>query len=269
MNTDKMRLQISRDLTGVGTLAHALRVEAWHRYADAEIPGGDALVMIGPVATMDVWAAQIDTAEARYFAGDADWIEVEDRDSDPVPPLLMLAGWEDIMRAERGGGTDLRATIDRAIAYFRGSLDWMLGETEGVPNFLPVEEFARELGHLRARLESVLHDGIRLDRGVPCMTCSTALVKEWGADTRGTDDRWHCRTCDEWSTVDQYNLAVKAAVRAVAPALTATDMEDEYRVPAATLRLWVHRGDVRKRGKSPSGRTLYSVADTLARRDEG
>lgn len=267
VKTDKLRLQILRDLSSVDTLSHALRVEAWHRYADSEIPGGDALVMIGPVATMTTWSFQIDAAEARYFDGLADWLAVEDRDSDPIPPLLMLAGWEDIVRAERGTPTDLRATIPRAIAYFRDAVDWMLGDVDGRANFLPVTEFARELGQLKSRLEAVLHEGDRLDKGAPCMTCSQPLVKEWGLDEKR--DRWHCRTCDQWSTVDQYRLAVKAGARAVAKALTATDMETEYRVSASTLRVWVHRGEVRKRGKNQSGRALYDVGDVLAKRNEG
>jgi hypothetical protein len=257
-----LRLQLARDLRAICELHAHLADEAAHRAASKDLPGGDALVMLGPAANLETWAWQIDQAETAYFAGATDqWLEVYDQDNDPPPVLLVLAYWEDKVRDERNQPTDLRATVRRSADYLLGQLD--LRSTE----YLGVEELATDLRNLRTRLESVLHDGIRLDRGVPCMNCGTLLVKIWGQATDGTDDRWHCSTCETWSNVEQYKLAVKYAARAHAKGLTATDMEDEYRVPAGTIRVWAHRGLVKKRGRDASGRQLYDVADTLATRD--
>lgn len=264
-----LRVVIAQRLSEIVRLCGALRVQAWHCHDDKDIPGGDALVMIGPVATMSVWEEQIERAEDAYFDGLAPWLAVEDRDSDPTPPLLVLAGWEDVVRDEREQPTRRRATIDGAVTYLRHQLDWLVGDDDvsGEPLFPAVDALVRDLGRLQTRLENVLHDGIRLDRGVPCMTCGTLLVKVWGVDATGKGDRWHCKPCHEWSTIEQYNLAVKAAARAHRAALTGTEMEEQYRVPHSTLRVWVHRGEVRRRGRDGSGRTLYDVADTLAKRD--
>lgn len=257
-----LRLQLARDLRAITDHHAQLADEAAHRAASKDLPGGDALVMLGPAANLETWAWQIDRAETAYFDGRTDqWLEVYDQDSDPPPVLLVLAYWEDKVRDERNQPTDLRATVERAADYLRGQLDYL------VDDYLAVGELARDLSQLRHRLEAVLHDGIRLDRGVPCMNCGTLLVKIWGDATDGSDDRWHCSTCETWSNVDQYMLAVKYAARAHAKGLTATDMQDEYLVPAGTVRVWAHRGDVKKRGRDASGRQLYDVQDTLDMRD--
>lgn len=159
-----LRLNIAQDLREVKQLCLELRVEAWHRSADKVMPGGDALVMIGPVANMGDWEERVAYAEFRYFADRADWVELDDDDTDPEPPLLLLAHWEDLVRAERGTPTDLRATIERAADYLYDSLDWMLSFDEyGDARFLAVDDFARRLSQMRARLEAVLKEGTRFD----------------------------------------------------------------------------------------------------------
>lgn len=262
---DDLRLKIAQELTTITTLYTHLAVEALHRPANEAglyIPGGDATVMAGPAANLEAWENQVEAAEVAYFAGgDIPWLDISDQDSDPPPALLVLAYWEDRIRAERNQPTDLTATVHRAADYLRGQLDYL------VDSFIAVDELTRDLRNLRTRLETVLKDGIRPDRGVPCMTCGTLLVKTWGQATDGSQDKWHCSTCQTWSNHEQYKLAVKYAARAHAKGLTAPDMEDEYRVPAGTVRVWAHRGDVKKRGRDASGRQLYDVADTLAMRD--
>ena len=267
--TDDLRLKIARELTTITTLYADLHTEALHRPANSAglyIPGGDALNMLGPAANLTEWDEQVEAAEWQYFTRKAlgkpaQWLDIADMDSDPPPPLLVLAWWEDRIRQARNQPTDLRATIGRATDYIRGQLDWIVDE------YLDADFLLRDLRQLRLRMESILHEGIRPDRGVPCMYCDTLLVKIWGEDVDGKDDQWHCSTCGIWSNEEQYRQAVKYAARAHAKGLTAPDMAEEYRVPAGTVRVWAHRGLVRKRGKDASGRQLYDVADTIAMRD--
>lgn len=256
-----LRLTLARDLRAILNHHNQLADEAAHHYANKELPGGDALVMAGPAANLEAWEWQLDQAERAYFNGQADWADLADQDSDPPPVLLILADWEDKIRTTRNQPTDLKATVQRATDYLLNNLDYIVND------YLPVEELAHDLRALRARLENVLHDGIRPDRGVPCMTCGTLLVKIWGDATDGTDDRWHCSTCETWSNVEQYKLAVKYAARSHAKGLTASDMFDEYRIKPGSLTGWASKGLVKKRGKDASGRQLYDVADALAQRD--
>ena len=166
--TDDLRLRndLATVLRAIVDLYGNLEDEAAHRYASKDMPGGDALVMLGPAANLAAWENQIDTAERLYFEGRAAWIELDDLDTDPAPPLLVLASWVDIIREERGQPTDLRATVKREADYLVRSLDWI------VENFLPVDELARDLSALRGRLEAVLKDGTRFD------TSATACFKD-------------------------------------------------------------------------------------------
>lgn len=262
----ELRISLPRDLRAIRTMHADLKAEAFHRAASKDLPGGDAMVMLGPAANLTEWEEQVEAAEMVYFARrsqgrPAKWLEIEDNDGDPPAPLLVLAWWEDRVRLEANQPTDLRATIDRAIDYLLGKLDFICDE------YLDAQHLAKDIHQLKMRMEAVLHDGIRLDRGVPCMYCGTLLVKIWGDNIDGSDDKWHCSTCEIWSNQDQYTQAVKYAARAQSKGLTASDMAEEYRVPIGTLRVWAHRGLVKKRGKDPSGRQLYDVADTLAMRD--
>lgn len=259
-----LRLSIATHLTSVERLIRNLEDEALHRYADKEYPGGPAMTMLGPVANVEAFNyRQLSELMGRTYAGSG----ADDLDSDPAPPLLVLAGWAEVVAEERGDDRQQRATVEREAKYLRDVLDWITGtNADGDPYFLAADELDRDLGILVRRLEGVLHDGVAVDRGVPCMRCGKALVKVWGSSDEA--DRWHCRTCDEWSSVDQYNLAVKAAHRANADRLNATDMLAQYRIKPGSLTGWASKGLVHKRGKDGSGRILYDVAEAKAQRDK-
>lgn len=263
--SDRLRVGIPRDLREIRRLYASLGDEALHRADDSsDIPGGDAMHLMGPAANLEAWGHRYMRAEDEGMTTDTNYA-YDQVDSD-THPLLILATWEDAVREERDQPTDLRATVERASEYLLGALDWMLSDDEyGSARFLAVTELAADLRKIRARLESVLHDGIRPDRGVPCMTCGTDLVKVWGEDEDA--DRWRCRPCDTWSTHEQYMQAVRADYLREADRLTATDMEAAHRIRPGTLRVWAHRGDVHKRGKDDSGRTLYDVAEAVSCRD--
>lgn len=255
---DRTRLRIARDLRQIERMYADLEIEALYQSDDHLFPGGDALNLAGPVANVEAWQHRYEMAEAHGFGRGQDYaddqVDVDDH------PLLVLATWEIAIREERDQPSDLRCTIARAAHYIAGSVEWMIAA-----NFGGLEQLLRELSRVRARLEAVLHDGIRHTRGVPCMTCGQALVLVYGASE--SLDRWRCRECDEWSTPEQYMLAVKADYRANAEALTASDIEEAYRVKPGTLRQWAARGEVAKRGRDASGRALYAVSDVLRMRD--
>lgn len=268
-DTDRLRLLMAKDLTAIVSMYEDLEAEAINRADQASedvMPGGDALNMLGPAANLQAWEHRYETEEGRgTTVGRADYAadQVDHEDH----PLLVLASWEDVVRDERGQPTDLRATVQRAADYLRDAMDWMLAtDDDGQIRWLPLDALVRDLRRVRGRLESVLHDGIRDDRGVPCMYCGRPLTKVW-ADA-AENDRWHCQPCNLWSTPEQYDLAVQADFRATSDRLNATDMHLQYRIRPGTLTAWASRSLVRKRGRDASGRQLYDVNDALEQRDK-
>lgn len=53
--SEDLGLSIARSLTAIVILYRDLEDEALHKFADKEMPGGDALVMLGPVANMEAY----------------------------------------------------------------------------------------------------------------------------------------------------------------------------------------------------------------------
>lgn len=265
----KMRAQIGADLHDIESLYVDLWAEAIYRADDKEMPGGEAMNLLGPVANMEAWEHRYEAAEEKALEDDAQLpAYINDQLDAEIHPLSVLAGWVDVIRDERDQPTDLRATVAREAAYLRNNIDWMFTEDEyGDAVFIQRDALARDLRRVRTMLENVLRDGVRTDKGVPCMRCGYALTKDWG--DHEDHDRWHCQSCDEWSTVEQYRFAVMNHWRSESPKLTATDMETQYRIKPGTLRVWVNRGNVRKRGKDDSGRIMYDVEDAVKQRDKG
>lgn len=257
-------LDIAQSLTAIVVLWRDLEDEALHRYADKELPGGDALVMLGPVANMEAYGyRQLSEMMGRTNAKGGE----DDDFTDDAPPLLVLAGWTEVIRAERALEPERkRASVTREADFIRASIDWMLVEDEnGTPNFMPADELARELRRVVARLENVLKAGERDDKGAPCMKCGHAQIKVWGAEAHA--DRWHCKTCGLWPTPDEYNLSVRQNYLKESKRLNATDMLEQYRIKQGTLTGWASKGLVARRGKDGSGRILYDVDQAVAQRD--
>jgi hypothetical protein len=280
----RTRLQIGQDLTAIEDIYARLRAEAYHHAGDSEIPGGTAMVMLGPRADIETWNYIQLSAEAgrlHYGTNDhASSIEVDAIKRDGTePPLSFLAGWVDIIRTQRAQPTGPHhATLDTEISYLRGALDWITSVDHDTqkPWWDDADNFAEQLHNVRRTLEEVLREGEQRDTGAPCLdeTCEgTRLVKEWaGTKDRplpATFDAWVCPKCKRRYTAREYVLFCKQAGRLYADRLHETDMLEVYRVQPGTLRKWVQRGHVRKRGRDYSGRTLYDVADTLKQRDAG
>lgn len=262
--SEDLGLSIARSLTAIVILYRDLEDEALHKFADKEMPGGDALVMLGPVANMEAYNYRQLSELMGRTNGKGGY---DDPCTDDAPPLLVLASWHDVVRQERGlPDSEKRATITREADGIRASIDWMLAENEhGTPNFMPADELARDLHRVVYRLERILKAGEQRDRGAPCMECYEPLVRDYG-DTRD-EDRWYCRPCDAWSTIDQYNLAVRTNYLETSPTLNATDMFIQWRIKAGSLTAWATKGIVTKHGKDQNGRILYDVKQACDQRD--
>ena len=280
-NADVERINIARDLSAIEDAYLRLRVEAYHHHDDPDIPGGEPMVMLGPRADVEAWGyVQISAMMGRLdgsmtpkqgaFGERKRDIELKAIVALGVePPLSFLAGWVDIIRAERGQQrTKAWATIGGEVDYLRNAIDWILAtDDDGAPWWLPAEDFARQLEHVRKALDHALGLHEQRDTGAPCLTHGGAYVKRWGDAVDESDDRWWCERGKHAATEEDYRYANLQLRRQFADRLTSTDMEAEYRIEQSTLRTWAQRGCVPKRGKDDSGRLLYDVEAAKALRD--
>lgn len=254
---DRTRIKIAQLLTTIVTLYEQLEGEAYEHHDDRDFPGGEALNYAGPVADLAIWQRRYDLSDQKT----QDWM-VEDTVKSDEHPLLVLASFEDDIRAMLNQPTDLTATVRRAADYIRNHLDDIVPEGA----YLQIGRLVADLRKTRHTLEEVLKAGIRDDKGVPCMGCRSPLVKVWGEDEE--HDRWHCPTCDEWSTHEQYMLVVRADYLVNAEWLTAEDLSTTWRIPLGTIKSWSSRGQIEKKINVDTGRMVYRVATAKRLRDE-
>lgn len=176
--------KIDDDLLDIQASYAALHTEALEAGHDgrlaaaAPIPGGDAQVLIGP--TVRVLGVRYSPTLAK-----------DHHPKDPLPPLAVLAVWEDTYRTfldhngvsrpprtarwgQKIAGTR-RATIGSAIEYLRTQLPYIAQRNDG-PDFLA---FTRQIRSLRAQLEHARHDEREPERGVECFECGDQLVRRF------------------------------------------------------------------------------------------
>lgn len=160
---------VREDLTEIADLCRGLRRQAVEAeglsWASARIPGAAAMVLMGP--SVD----PVQSGRALRYR----------HPSDPIPPLIVLARWEETWAGWLGQTRD-RTTITRAIGYLDQHLtriaqtttSWVDGVLVVPPEFT---EFARDIGKLRAQLERVLHDESDDEQGISCFECGHQLVR--------------------------------------------------------------------------------------------
>lgn len=156
-----------------------------HLVAAARIPGGNAAVLHGPMV-------RFDQLRVGRGYGLAEMVKVH-HPKDPIPPLAVLAQWEDMYRAwfdhDRGHRTPadvatwLGAPVDRAsvagaVRYLTGQLDHM-ANGPAVHNGPDWVAFTKQIRTLRAGLEHALHDEQEPERGVECFECGDQLVRRF------------------------------------------------------------------------------------------
>lgn len=191
---------VREDLAEIGELCRGLRRQAVDAeglsWASARIPGAAAMVLMGPTVQLD------QVRMSREYS-------IDHRTRDAVPPLAVLARWQEVwagwlgvtpipdttpgvaqalelQATLRAGWLGLqvgdRATITRALGFLDRNLTriaqattgWVDGTLVASPEF---PEFARDLGKLRAQLERVLHDESDDDGGIACFECGHQLVR--------------------------------------------------------------------------------------------
>lgn len=146
--------QVARDLTAIIDLTASLIDEAVHKADDHDLPGGVAMVALGPVASPEAW-------ENMYEAGEhlgRDVTHVLDEIENEAPVLQTLLFWSEAWRVEHNWQTDQRPTIVSEASFIRHCLDWAWG------NEVHFEDFARDMGDARRGLENLLHAGQRHQR---------------------------------------------------------------------------------------------------------
>lgn len=168
---------IDQDLVDLEAAYDALALEAIDAAADgrlaaaAPIPGGVAQVLRGPTVRLD--AVRVSRTIRKDHA-----VDKHGHSHDPIPPLAVLAQWEDLYRAWLNHPRPAhawRATLPAAVKYLRRQLPYIAQRTDG-PDFLA---FTRQVRRLRADLERALHDEREPERGVECFECGDQLVRRF------------------------------------------------------------------------------------------
>jgi len=237
------------DLDAIVSMLGRLRQQALHGstlsgsgavkpLATAEIPGGDAMVELGPQSDGSAAIDERQRDDERAYSHD--------------PVMHTITSWSQDW-TEQAGGTYRHPFRDEHVTW--------------AATYHPAfDDFVTEIRQARARLEDLLGDGDRPDTGAPCFVCHQPLEREYG-DSDDTD-RWYCSRCKKAFNVGEYVSEVGKNYRANAEWLTDDDIEKTYRVLAGTVRYWASTKKIRKKRDQNTGRVVYSVDDCLARRGE-
>ena len=283
--TMTLRLEIAQDLSAVMEMFANLRDEAVNRAGDPDIPGGAAMVMLGPGADIEAFGyAQMSELMGRTSGS----VWMPDK-GDLEPPLSFLASWADIVREARGfEPSQRRASIGGEVSSLRSALDWMLSVNEdGEPWFIEVEDFAKGLSKIRRAMENVLHDGIRAERiRAECKACDESprlcirrdsepisfycpsCRKDYDAD--GVGECWHrmiAKRADaipEWVTIAQASAATGRPAKTIRNWIVDKDHLGNDKTPKVTSRrvgdlVEVNWEEVRKADDKAKRRTVRQV----------
>jgi hypothetical protein len=189
-------LRVRRDLSEIRRLAGWLEDQALHHFADRLMPGGRALVELGPVARAEDVAERIEASEhwnAAHYGETSlrDLSHLDDQDDDVVALSSMLF-WSDAWREETGSTPERRPTISGEAQWLASAIDWAWD------NEAHWDDFCADVNDVRVRLENVLYAGVREERSqATCIeeACERKprLVKVWGGDEES--DSWKCPSC--------------------------------------------------------------------------
>lgn len=199
----KERTRAGQNLTAIEDMYARLHSEAINRAGDPSIPGGTAMVLLGPGADVEAFGyAQM----SELFGRTKGVTEVALR-GDLEPPLAFLAGWADIVRDARGQEpSQRRARIGHEIRYLRSALDWILAtDDDGDPWWVRAVEFTDGLKKVRTAMENALKDGTRAERiNAECRRCEkrVRLIVMKGDAEDGSKDWWRCPECNHGYDAD-------------------------------------------------------------------
>lgn len=163
------------------------------------IPGGDALVLLGPGSD--------GRAQTYAIANDLESSHAEDEwPSDAQSALFTLASWEDDFRRTFGHPAAGLATVTDSVAYLTANLDTGARAANMHPAF---DEFAADVSRLRARMQQATGAAETPVRApAACFECQGPLERHWTDE--GLAEDWTCRHCKRSYDSAQYLLAVRA-----------------------------------------------------------
>lgn len=170
--------------------------------AAAPIPGGTATILRAPgIPTQDViWARTLD---------DDHPIDKHGRPVDPLPPLAVLAWWEDTYRTHLHLTTRTHATVPAAVGFFHSHLTAIAQDLTG-PDWVA---FTKEVRALRSMLEHALHDEQTPEYGVECFECGDELVRRYRDPARCTHKTPARRELARWLRLGYPEAVPRTLVR--------------------------------------------------------
>lgn len=259
MTTESPLVKVARDLREIETLHEALIAQAIQKASDRLMPGGPAMVALAPVASPDDWSETLAAVEFRHLAT-CDKLDhtrcqyaqhVEDEDGVETP-LQTLLFWSEAWRARFGYELGRRPTMRTEANFLRGCLEWAW---DNEPAW---DDFRKDIGDARTRIENLLLAGVRAERGAPCMydECrGSRLVRKLEPFRNEQGEKgwrhsnWHCPKCHRQWDEDAYSRHVTAAHERTKFEVIygETWCSVEYAArhigrPQGTVRAWLSRG---------------------------
>lgn len=219
-------VRIARDLRAILVMAPLLTERGIDLSADHEMPGGDALVALAPVALPSAWERRAELVEAAWMDEHATFCRLSDRtrialddtrrptfdeDDDHEPPLQTLLFWSEDWRARLGMDYGQDPTL-ASEANFLANADVITWAQTHEPRF---EHFATSIADTRARVENVVREGEQITRSrVVCDKCDKGkrLVLVHGKGNR--PDTWKCPSCKARFDPDALHRAHARQMRA-------------------------------------------------------
>lgn len=181
--------KVARDLTEILNLYAQLPDQAVNDSQDSLMPGGHAMVALGPVANLEAWGHMQDATERTGRA----YTSAEDEDPDEAwSAFQLIEFWSEQWRRTHGAEYGQRPTIASEANFIRYQLGWAWD------NLIEWDDFAADVRRARLRLEDILFAGSRAERTrIVCDGCEKAprlLVLHGSADD-GSEDAWKCPAC--------------------------------------------------------------------------
>jgi len=208
-------VKVARDLTEILRMYAELREQAVNEATSQLMPGGRAMVELGPVANLESWTHQQDTTERlidhpqerlrRAYTSEPD----EDPD-EAWSAFQLIEFWSEAWRREHGAEYDQRPTIESEVNFVRYLLDWAW---DNEPAW---DDFAGDVRRARVRLEDVLTEGHRVEK--TRVLCNLGACEEPRhlirlVSASGREDVWKCPGCKGRYDRDDFRRAYADMLR--------------------------------------------------------
>lgn len=199
--------KVARDLTEILRLYADLEEQAINDSANHLMPGGRAMVELGPVSNLERWEFMTSAGERLGRA----YTSAEDEDPDEAWSAFQLIefwseGWRRTLDAEYEG--QRRPTIATEANFVRHCLEWARD------NELRWDDFAHDINRARVRLEDILTDGRRMEvTRVRCDNCEARPKLLRIVSVGGREDAWKCAGCKKRFDPDAFKRAYAQMLR--------------------------------------------------------